>query len=112
MAALATPPSTSFTRLRSADVGTGTSTPARPVLRHVEGVHDLAAGHGVHLAVAGAQFGDAERDICHSADRCAACRDAELDKISEAVLLLGDEEEPAEQVLHDALRAEAERGTQ
>ena len=34
------------------------------------------------------------------------------DQITEAVLLLGDEEEPAEQILHDPLGAETERGTQ
>ena len=36
----------------------------------------------------------------------------QLNQIAEAVLLLGDDEEPRQQVLHDALRAEAERGAE
>ena len=37
---------------------------------------------------------------------------AQLDQVAEAVLLLGDDEEPAEQVLHQPLRPETERGAQ
>ena len=39
-------------------------------------------------------------------------RDGQRHQITEAVLLLGDDEEPGQQVLHDALRAEAERGAE
>ena len=38
--------------------------------------------------------------------------DRERYQVAEAVLLLGDDEEPGEQVLHDALRAETECGAQ
>ena len=38
--------------------------------------------------------------------------DRERHQVTEAVLLLGDDEEPGQQVLHDALRAETERGAE
>ncbi len=45
---------------------------AGPILGHVQRFDDLAVGHGVHLTVAGAQLGDAQRDILDGADGGAA----------------------------------------
>jgi hypothetical protein len=90
-----------LTRLRSAEV-----------LGQVERFHDLAVGHSEHLAVAGPQLGDPQRDVLDRAYRVIVGGDRQLDQIAEAVLLLGDDEESAQEVLDDALRSETEGSTE
>ena len=85
----------------------------RPVLRQVQRLDDLPVGDGEHLTLGGPQLGDPQRDVLDRAlRRRRDAGDRQRHQITEAVLLLGDDEEPGEQVLHDALRAETERGAE
>ena len=68
-----------------------------------------AVRHGDDLAVGRAHPGDAQGDVLDGAGgRLAGADDADRDDVAEAVLPLGDDEEPGEHVADDPLGAEAE----
>ena len=64
---------------------------------------DLAVGHVPHGAVDVAQAGRAQADGLDDAGRLA-----DVDDVADAVLVLDEHEDAGDEVLHEALRAEAD----
>ena len=77
---------------------------ARPVLAHVADPEDLAVADVPDGAVDVAEPGDAQADRLDGAAGLA-----EVDDVADAVLVLEDHEDAGQEVLDQALRAEAER---
>ena len=75
---------------------------ARPLLRLVADAVDLAVGDVPHHTVDVAQ---PRRAQAHALD--GAGRDAGVDHVADAVLVLDEHEQPGEEVAHQRLRAEA-----
>ena len=100
--------------LRSADVGTGMSTTARAQSLDRFSVLTICPLGMVNISPS-VERSLVTRSVTSSTVPSASSvipADAQRHQIAEAVLLLGDDEEPGQQVLHDALRAEAERGAE
>ena len=77
-----------------------------PQLRPVAHACHVAVRHVPHRAVDASQDGGAQRDLLHDTGRLV-----EVDDVADAVLVLEQHEQPGDAVLHQALRAEAERHT-
>ena len=109
-----TPCSTSFTWLRSAVVGTGMSMTAR-----AQSLDRFTVLTICPLGMVNTSPSDDRSLVTRSVTSSTVPRgllgdtgDRQRDQVTEAVLLFGDDEEPRQQVLHDALCAEAQRGAQ
>ena len=107
------PCSTSLTWLRSADVGTGMSMTARAQSLDRFTVLTIWPLGMVNISPS------VERSLVTRSVTSSTVPSAGVDaghreryQVTEAVLLLGDDEESGQQVLHHALRAETERGAQ
>ena len=77
----------------------------RPALRQIADAEDLAVADVPERAVHIADVGHAHAHVLHDAGG-----ESEVDDIADSDLVLGDDEDAVEDVLHDVLRPEAETG--